>query len=133
VAVAAGLMATTYSTLSTYPHTLAYFNEASGGPENGYKHLLHSNFDWEQNGLVLKEWIEASGLAQEQFHMAFECPLLAPKASDTGSQDSRLVMRDGWVLVSAKHAVRPGSEWTPHLTNPTAKRIGYTYWAFAPD
>lgn len=49
VLVAGSLMATIVSTLSVYPHSLAYFNEAAGGPENGEKHLLHSNLDWGQD------------------------------------------------------------------------------------
>jgi len=29
--------------------TASYFNELAGGPENGWKHLLGSNFDWGQS------------------------------------------------------------------------------------
>jgi len=50
------LLATITSTLRVYPHQLAYFNEAAGGPENGYKHLLHSNLDWGQDWLYLHAW-----------------------------------------------------------------------------
>jgi hypothetical protein len=55
LAVAAGLLATIYSTLSVFPHSLAYFNEASGGPENGHKHLLGSNLDWGQDLIIAEE------------------------------------------------------------------------------
>lgn len=54
--VIACLLATITSTLRVYPHQLAYFNEAVGGPENGYKHLLHSNLDWGQDLLLAREW-----------------------------------------------------------------------------
>ena len=55
--VAAALLWTGLSTLSVYPHQLAYFNEAAGGPENGHQHLLGSNLDWGQNVLYLKQRI----------------------------------------------------------------------------
>jgi 4-amino-4-deoxy-L-arabinose transferase-like glycosyltransferase len=46
-------------TLVLHPHYLAYFNEAAGGPDNGYRYLADSNLDWGQDlkglGLYLKE------------------------------------------------------------------------------
>lgn len=39
------------SSLWVYPHSLAYFNEFAGGPNNGRAHLLHSSLDWGQ-GLI---------------------------------------------------------------------------------
>ena len=46
------------SSLSVYPHSLSYFNEAAGGPENGSAHLLESNIDWGQDLLFLKRWLD---------------------------------------------------------------------------
>ncbi|NOX56393.1 MAG: hypothetical protein GXP27_18500 [Planctomycetes bacterium] len=43
------LLWTAVGTLLNHPHHLAYFNELAGGPENGWKHLLGSNFDWGQD------------------------------------------------------------------------------------
>lgn len=51
VLIVLALLATIASTLRVYPHQLAYFNEAAGGPQNGHKHLLHSNFNWGQDKL----------------------------------------------------------------------------------
>jgi hypothetical protein len=45
------------SSLTIYPHSLSYFNELVGGPRNGHKHLIHSNIDWGQDLLYLKNWI----------------------------------------------------------------------------
>ena len=47
--VALALLWTAFSTLSVYPHQLAYFNELAGGPEEGHRHLLGSNLDWGQD------------------------------------------------------------------------------------
>src|SRR5205823_7999770 len=46
------------SSLSVYPHSLAYFNEVAGGPENGHDHLVNSNIDWGQDLLYLKAWLD---------------------------------------------------------------------------
>jgi hypothetical protein len=50
-AIICGLLAVWYigASLFIYPHFLAYFNEAAGGPGNGYKYLADSNLDWGQD------------------------------------------------------------------------------------
>lgn len=50
------------SSLWVHPHYLAYFNEAIGGPKNGYKWLVDSNLDWGQDLKGLKEYIEEHGI-----------------------------------------------------------------------
>ena len=40
------------------PDHLAYFNELSGGPDNGDLHLIDSNLDWGQDLYHLKEYLE---------------------------------------------------------------------------
>lgn len=57
-AIVAALLATVSSTLRIYPHQLAYFNEAAGGPQNGFRHLLGSNFDWGQDVLLANQICE---------------------------------------------------------------------------
>jgi hypothetical protein len=49
---------TSVSSLSVYPHSLAYFHELAGGPSNGDRHLLGSNLDWGQDLLNLKRWLD---------------------------------------------------------------------------
>lgn len=46
------------SSLLVYPHSLAYFNEAIGGPSRGRFYLDNSNIDWGQDFLNLKRWVE---------------------------------------------------------------------------
>jgi len=46
-----------FSSFSTRPHYLAYFNESVGGSANGYKHLVDSSLDWGQDLPELKSWI----------------------------------------------------------------------------
>lgn len=54
------LMGTTGSSVSVYPHSLAYFNEGAGGPTNGYKHMLGSNLEWGQDYLTLRKRVAPS-------------------------------------------------------------------------
>jgi hypothetical protein len=47
------------SSLRVYPHSMSYFNEIAGGPENGHAHLIDSNIDWGQDVFFLKKWMDA--------------------------------------------------------------------------
>lgn len=46
-----------FSSLSIYPHFLAYFNEIAGGASNGPKYLTDSNIDWGQAVKNLKKYM----------------------------------------------------------------------------
>lgn len=46
------------SSLTIYPHYLAYFNEFVGGPNNGYKYLVDSNLDWGQDLKGLARYVK---------------------------------------------------------------------------
>ncbi|MDD5223128.1 MAG: glycosyltransferase family 39 protein [bacterium] len=45
-----------------YPHYLAYFNELSGGPENGIHLLSDSNLDWGQDFIGLRDYLTRRGV-----------------------------------------------------------------------
>lgn len=45
----AGALWTAASAARAHPHYLAYFNEAVGGPAQGYRYLVDSNLDWGQD------------------------------------------------------------------------------------
>ncbi len=46
------------TSVCAFPHYLAYFNRLSGGPENGYRHLVDSSLDWGQDLPGLARWLE---------------------------------------------------------------------------
>jgi len=50
------------SSLSIYPHYLAYFNELIGGPSQGYRYLVDSNLDWGQDVKGLKNYLRERGI-----------------------------------------------------------------------
>jgi hypothetical protein len=58
------------SSLWCYPHSLSYFNELVGGPENGHFHLLDSNIAWGQDLYFLKRWYDEHP-ALRPLHLAF--------------------------------------------------------------
>ncbi len=56
------IIALACSTLSIYPHFLAFFNPVGGGPENGWRILVDSNIDWGQDLKGLKAWMVREGV-----------------------------------------------------------------------
>ena len=51
-----------FSVVSVYPHFIPYFNEAVGGPDQGYKYVVDSNLDWGQDLKRLKNWTEENNV-----------------------------------------------------------------------
>lgn len=49
-------------TLWIYPHFLAYFNAAAGGPGRGWRALVDSNIDWGQDLGRLADWLAEKGV-----------------------------------------------------------------------
>lgn len=54
--VAWSLGLTVIATFSIHPHYLAYFNWASGGPDQEPARLIDSNLDWGQDLVGLRQW-----------------------------------------------------------------------------
>ena len=51
-----------FSSLSVFPNYLSYFNEIGGGPENGYKNVVDSNYDWGQDLKRLRTFVEEKNI-----------------------------------------------------------------------
>lgn len=60
--VSGAFVALLLTTVWIHPHYLSYFNQAAGGPENGYQVLLDSNVDWGQDLLRLQDWMADEGV-----------------------------------------------------------------------
>jgi 4-amino-4-deoxy-L-arabinose transferase-like glycosyltransferase len=135
------------SSMWYYPHSLSYFNELVGGPENGHEHLLESNIDWGQDLFYLKEWYDTHPEARP-FHFTggqsidpraaglgieFAPPPEGPDApSSAGSADQRaLGPLPGWYAVSVYYLHGPpridsGGQGGPD--RPHQERFGLTYF-----
>jgi hypothetical protein len=92
-----------------YPHSLAYFNELSGGIKNGHKHMLHSAIDWGQDLIYLKQWlqehpeIKLDGLAYyggfEPAAIGIDCPR-PPVVANSSEDKSKDTPQAGWYALS---------------------------------
>jgi hypothetical protein len=56
ILVVAPLGSTMAATAQIHPHYLAYFNWASGGPDQAPARLIDSNLDWGQDLIALQKW-----------------------------------------------------------------------------
>lgn len=107
------LLATAASSLWIYPHSLSYFNEISGGPSRGSRHLIDSNIDWGQDVFHLKRWLAAHPeaeplkLAYYNFQidpglagLAFEPPPRAPADDAHPDELQKFAPPPGYYAVS---------------------------------
>jgi 4-amino-4-deoxy-L-arabinose transferase-like glycosyltransferase len=107
---AAALVWSTLSSLYVYPHSLSYFNEIAGGPIGGPEYLIHSNVDWGQDLLFLKQWLdnhpEARPLKLAYFgffdpkylEVEYVAPEDIPSAADIESDVRKIP--PGWYAIS---------------------------------
>lgn len=116
------------------PHSLSYFNEIAGGMRHGGTHLLHSNLDWGQDLVALKEWIDANADAEAgPVHIAyygFFDPLaygvpaeISPQGPFWGTPPKDWSFVPGWYAVSVNYL--HGTEWrlqNPHAYTPLLKQ-----------
>jgi len=52
------------SSLFAFPLYLSYYNELAGGSENGYKYAVDSNYDWGQDLLRLRDFVDEKGIKE---------------------------------------------------------------------
>lgn len=115
LAVAGCLAWNVAATVRAHPHYLAYFNEAAGGSKNGGLHLIDSNFDWGQDLLRLRAWLdehpEAQPLGVAYFNFCdpsvagirFDLPPPFTEAMSHEYPHESLGPHPGWFAVSATY------------------------------
>lgn len=123
--------------LSIYPHYLAFFNFAVGGPSAGPQYLVDSNIDWGQDLLKLRDYWIARGRPrlctlyfgtadQEYYGIRYE---EVPRTWDIGQRKAEHCLAA--VSVTPLHDVyeKPGAlEWLRER-RPVAK-IGYSIYVY---
>src|SRR6266446_7036963 len=97
VFVAICLCWATAGSLYYAPHSLSYFNEIAGGPDNGAEHLVDSNLDWGQDLFFLKKWYDAHPQARPFYLVYF------------GAMDPRCVGIEFVLPVAGASLKKPGS------------------------
>jgi len=111
---------------------IAYFNEFVGGPAHGQNYLVDSNFDWGQNGKLLKQWMAknhvghvyldyfGTGMAIDHLHISCD----RVKAAEVRE------LRDGYVVISATRLMTEDYDWL-RATHPPTARIGNTLFVYS--
>lgn len=119
------------SSLSTFPHSLSYFNELVGGPKNGHFHLGTSNTDWGQDLLYLRQWLDRHPDA-EPLYLAYDLPLIDPRTVGIQYEEppAQSQTRPGWYAISVnrfhsrENALSHFRSLTPSAT------AGYSIWIY---
>lgn len=112
------------SSLWVFPHSLSYFNEFAGGPQHGYRHLLGSNFDWSQDLLFLRSWlnrhpeVELDGLAFTEDVVPRLIGLETPQAAPEPLP--------GWYVASLNRILLPDQKYRFFLEFEPVATVGYT-------
>jgi len=122
-ATCVGLANTLVSSLAVYPHSIAYFHEAVGGPRNGHKYLLGSNIDRNQDHYYLKQWQKAH---PEAVNMAEH--MRAVVATGYRAESGRI--NAGWYAISIDSLYHPKSLYRVLAHRPPIAQIGYTTYVF---
>ena len=109
---------------------IAYFNELVGGPANGQNYLVDSNFDWGQDGKRLKQWMAANKVEHVYLdYFGTGVAIEYHKIPNTRvTLDQARQLRDGWLVVSATHLMRPEYAWLRERA--PAARVAHTLFVY---
>ncbi|HVM62995.1 MAG TPA: glycosyltransferase family 39 protein [Verrucomicrobiae bacterium] len=129
-----------------YPHCLAFFNQACGGPRHGHMLLSDSNIDWGQDLKGLKQWMDKAHV--QHINLAFWGPA-DPEyyhISATYLLGSSVFVKDrvkdlqvpGYVAVSVNQFREPGNTKVRDMYSPLLQRepvavIGYSIYVYWVD
>lgn len=130
---------------SVYPHSMVFFNQSIGGPDQGWRHLNHSNVDWGQNALLLADWAKTHPEArplQVIFSGGFDPKHLPIWTGDVIHRDFSETevellkageLRDRWVAISVNKLIDPDTERDRYgyfrKHQPDAK-VAHTYYIY---
>lgn len=121
-----------FSSVSTFPHYLSYYNELGGGTQQGYKIAGDSNYDWGQDfyrllafvenppggGKIEKIYLDYFGGEDEEYWLGEKYVKYDPKNPPAGGPPR------GWLAVSVNQLMGGIAEPAPHFDQET----GYYNW-----
>jgi len=118
-----------YSSINIFPHYLAYFNEAVGGPIQGPNYLLDSNLDWGQDYKTLRTYLDEKNITEYYFNNvnSAQAQYYLPKAKEIPTQD-HLTINYLAVTVNSLYAENSQYAWLKEY-QPVA-RIGYSIYLY---
>ena len=132
------------SSLAVFPHSMSYFNELAGGPENGPAHLIDASIDWGQDVLFLADWCEEHPEAKPLYlslHVFFdpriagieyEHPPYDPRfAAERGYLNSEQIgPKPGWYAVSVHQLYSRNEQFAYLFDFPKADMVGYSIYIY---
>jgi hypothetical protein len=107
---AACVLWTATSTMRIWPHALCYTNELWGGPEQGYRYVSDTDYDWGQGLKELAHWQQEQGLSfLEVWYFGTDPAVQAPpfrllplhQLPINGPDDVRAAVEGRYLAVSA--------------------------------
>ncbi|MCA8999657.1 MAG: glycosyltransferase family 39 protein [Planctomycetaceae bacterium] len=93
------------SSVLNYPHSLSYFNELAGGPENGHNCLLEGGVDYGQDLLFALNWKEKNG-HKSPVYFSYWGPVQAGDLNPaflTLPRSPAALPEHGWCLISVNY------------------------------
>ena len=140
-----GLLAwSVISSLSVFPHSMSYFNELAGGPENGPAHLIDASIDWGQDVLFLADWTKEHPEAKPLYlslHVFFdprvagieyEHPPVDPRYSNQREYltSDQIGPKPGWYSISVHQLYSRNKEFAYLFDFPKADMVGYSIYIY---
>jgi len=128
------------SSLAVFPHSVSYFNEPAGGPENAAAHLIDASVDWGQDVLFLADWVKEHPEASPLYlslHVFFD-PRIAgieyqhPPVDAPHAKRREWVTSDdigpkaGWYAISIHQLHSRSNEFAYLFEFEPVDRIGYS-------
>jgi hypothetical protein len=96
-----------FSSLSSFPHYIPYYNELAGGSDIGYLHAVDSNYDWGQDFYRLISFVNDNDI--EKIHLDYfggENPEYWLREKYQKLEPRKIKSSDeikGWVAISTNH------------------------------
>lgn len=118
IRIAGGVLCLWYagSSAAILPHSYAFFSEAVGGADQGWRYLSDSNLDWGQDLLILREWAQKNTDKRPIYLLYSPDMLDFPQLGIDGKNGKPLLVDGvpgvaGWWAVFATPMTEPGLEW----------------------
>ena len=114
-----------------YPLYIQFFSEAVGGAQNGYKYLFDSNFDWGQDAIRLKQYLDEHQIQHiylDYFGNQFSTEYLKIPNTRVNAETAKQI-RQGTLVISASEWVRPEWAWLRESRQSSA-RVAHTLFVY---
>jgi hypothetical protein len=117
------------SSLWFYPHSISYFNELAGKPQNWSKYLLGSNIDWGQDFYELKNWCEKYPEKKPLF-ITIESGIPLHKLDIKNVNEVPIEPTNGWIIISVNILYNNDGKYDWLKKREPVDRIGYSLWVY---